>query len=391
MRKKLADNDSVIDLERYRLDGGTLSMECLSCPLLAICKGETRVGGTHCARRCVGCGPDCTLVCLGKPESFIDAVREVGWFAANDIGPLVPPAASLPTYIPMIPNRSSRSKALEVEWAAVPLRAVVRRPRGVLTPIASTPEELREKFLLGPKTRLVLVGIDHERHIEPYWRWRSKLHIPELLARLGLEAAIVPNYSFDLSHPRPQHLHNRKRSLICAREWSAQGIPSVPYLQAVGPQDYDYWLEFLAGHPEISVVAREFQTGGARPERGLIRLDDLSQLQDKLKRRLHLIAVGAAQYRVELSRRFDTWTIIDSTPFFRAVRGRRKAMLGEGRVDWPKADNESPDSLLPHDINVMDKWIANSSKLSSKRSTPRTTLKTSQDEKQLLLFRKNAS
>jgi hypothetical protein len=254
----------------------------------------------------------------------------------------------------MIPNRSSRTEAIAVEWAAVPLKAVVRRPQGVLTPVVRTPEELRQHFLVGPQTKLVLVGIDHERHIEPYWRWRSKLRIPELLAGLGFDAAIVPNYSLDLSHPRPQHLHNRKRSLICAWEWSREGIPSIPYLQAVCPQDYDYWLDFLKEHPEVSVIAREFQT--ATRERGMIRLDDLDRLQDKLKRRLHLVAVGAAQHRVELARRFDSWTVIDSMPFIRAVK-RRRAKIQDGRVDWKMAPSESPDVLLPHAINEWASWI----------------------------------
>jgi hypothetical protein len=346
------------NLDLHRMDGEIVSLGCSPCPLFGLCGGNTRVGGGMCVTRCSGCDPvSCDLVCLGKPETLMQAMMEVGGFGLNDIGPLVTPEEALPQYIPMIHNGSTRTRPLRTEWAAIPLSAVLKHPKGVPIPVAKTPGELREWFKLGPQTKILLMGIDQDLEIERYWEWRRAEGLPEALAALGVNAAVVPNYSYSLGHPRPQHLFNRKRSLICAREWSAQDIPTVPYLQAVTPRDWEMWREFLESHPEISIVAKEFETGLQNPERGKAALHELARIQDALKRPLHLLARGGAKYRDKFSYLFDNWTLVDSTPFVKAIK-RQKARMDSRRVDWDKAPDRRVDALLAHNVGLWTKWIS---------------------------------
>jgi hypothetical protein len=114
--------------------------------------------------------------------------------------------------------------------------------------------------------------------------------------------------------------------------------------------------EFLEVHPEVSIVAKEFQTGLANRERGLIALYELARLQDTLRRPLHLLARGGVQFRGEFSRLFDTWTLTDSTPFMRAVNWH-KARVDSQRIKWDKAPNRRVDALLAHNIAVWQRMV----------------------------------
>jgi hypothetical protein len=296
-------------------------------------------------------------VCFGKPDFFATAFEEVGGFGWENVGTLAQPQLRLPRYIPTIQHGYRRTKCLRTPWAALPLSVVLARSKTGARPRARSPHELREQFALAPTTRLLLLGIDDDPKIEHYWRWQTDCSLATALGALEWHAAVVPNYSILLDHPRTHHLYNRKRSLLVAREWSQAHIPAMPYLQAVSLADYDYWLAFLTAHPEVALVAKEFQTGLARRTRGLIALDQLAKLQDRLRRSLHVVAVGGAQYRSDLAQRFDFWTVVDSTPFIKAVK-RRQGSLGDKRVVWRAARDRSVEVLLPHNIGVYRTWLA---------------------------------
>ena len=346
-------------LEMHRLDGGVLSLGCQTCRLLKLCGGQTRVGGGwSCATRCTGCNREtCDLVCFGKPSVYCAAVEEVNGFGANDIGPILQPlSTSLPRYIPVLQHEYSREGALRIPWVAIPLCTVLKLRRGVLTPVATTSEELCQVFHLSQGTQVLLLGTGEDEPIERYWEVRRPRELPKALAELGWGMAVAPNYSLFLDDPRPQHFHNRKRSLLCADEWSAKRIPTAPYLHAVCQRDYEFWFDFLKEHPEITIIAKEFQTGASEPGRGLWVIEQLATLQDCLKRDLHPLAIGAAQYRLELDRYFKNWTIVDSMPFMRAIH-RRKAWRGERRVSWPSAIGNPVDKLFTHNAEVWGRWI----------------------------------
>lgn len=347
-------------LEASRLDGQTLSMGCQRCPLLRQCGGYTRTSGAwSCMDLCATCDrARCDKVCLKKAARYAEDLLEIGGFGFQGIRALVQPlGTALPQYIPMIQHGSEGVEDASLPWAAVPMSRLMRFQRGRYAPVATTPGELRRVFGLSPSTRVILVGVGKDRPIERYWRWRHAHDTAPLLGALDFESVVVPNYSFFLEDPRPQHFFNRKRSLICADEFSRAGVPAVPCLQAVAPIDWTYWHAFLAAHEEVSVVAKEFQTGLAKRGRGLPAIESVARLQDQLRRRLHVVAVGGGKYAADLAARFDGWTIIDSIPFMKATH-RRMAGTGGRRVRWIPTMDGDVGELMVHNTLRWSDWLA---------------------------------
>lgn len=346
-------------LAASRLDGQTLSMGCQGCPLLSQCGGYTRASAAwSCMDLCATCDrAKCDKVCLKKPSQFAEDLLEVGGFGFSDIPRLLQPTgAALPRYIPTIQHGFARLEPLSAPWAAVPLRRLVRFQKGRYGPAVTTAGELRRLFGLSADTRILLLGVGKDRPIERYWRWRRVYDTARALSALDFAAVIVPNYSFWLEDPRPQHLFNRKRSLICAGEFARAGLTAVVCLQAVTPRDWIYWQDFLEAHQEVSVVAKEFQTGLASPERGLPAIEALARLQDRIGRKLHVLAIGGGKYAFDLASRFDGWTVIDSVPFMKATHRRLAGGAGR-RVRWIPSMEEDIGDMLAHNIIRWSDWL----------------------------------
>ena len=128
-------------LAASRLDGHTLSMGCLTCPLLRRCGGYRRVAGTwSCMDLCGQCDrTTCDKVCLKKPAQFAADLLEVGGFGFEAIPALLPPeSASLPQYVPTIqhgipdaeraPAVSRRQPRIDCQAVEV-VEPLARRPR----------------------------------------------------------------------------------------------------------------------------------------------------------------------------------------------------------------------------------------------------------------------
>lgn len=354
-------------LDAFRLDNTTISAGCLKCPLLKQCGGYTRAGGGwSCMDRCASCDASCDLVCLKKPGDFVRALLEIGGFDHGGIPALQGPAEALPPYVPVLQHGFDHEVPLE--WAAFTLRGLMRFSGRRYAPIGASAGEVRARLGVSDATKILLLATGKDRPIESYWRWRRLHRAPDALAALGLSGAIAPNYSMFLEEPRPQHMFNRKRSLICASEWSTAGIGVVPYLQAVAPADWLYWETFLREHVEVTHVAKEFQTGLSNPERGREAIDNLDRLQHLLKRRLHVVAIGAARFRGRLDERFPgCWTLIDSEPFMKAVKRRVAARVDERRVRWLPALGLDAGDLLFHNVGRYQEWLARGRGASSTR------------------------
>lgn len=316
----------------------------------------------------------CDKVCL-KKQAFAWDVREVRGFGFDGIPGLAQPAsAALPRYVPVIQHGFVQSEDVSLPWAAIPLGRLLRVQKGRYGPAVPTAAGLRRLFSLSAETRVILLGVGKDRPIENYWRWRRMQDTPRALSALDFAAAIAPNYSFFLEDPRPQHLFNRKRSIICATELSRAGIAPVLCLQAVTPADWDFWGAFLTAHAEVSIVAEDFQTGLAQRERGLPAIERIAQLQDRLRRKLHLLAVGGGQYADTLAGHFDGWTVIDSMPFMKATHRRLAGAIG-ARVQWTRLDGHVGE-MLEHNVIRWSDWISARARgeLAAKRTrAPRLT------------------
>jgi hypothetical protein len=277
-------------------------------------------------------------------------MRDVGGFSNEGI-PLEPlGAAALPSYVPMIHHGYGRGSdgevALDARTAAISIKDVFRaRHDGRLEVVADDPASLRRRFGLRDDSKVLLVCIADDRPLERYWAHRRLDDIPARLVRLGLLGVTLPNYSFFTDAPRTHTLWNRRRMLLVGAELSAQGLPVVPHLNALTSEDWRFWGEFLRAHPEINVLAKEFQTGLREKNKAANAITSLRRLQDDAGRPLRLIAVGATRYLRSISNAFAPVTFVDSGPFMRTMK-RRARMPGAGKPQWRKVSVPSGSELL---------------------------------------------
>ena len=346
-------------LHRDRLDAGALSLGCGACPHLANCGGFMRNGGGwSCLDLCCNSPQDCDRVCPNRKADFAFDHAEVGGFGTSDIGPLTTEASlDLPNYIPCLQGATGRRAPLTAPWVALPLSLVcTRKDRGAYRFRYDSRAQMLGHLRLGLTTRVLLLCIGKDRHLERYWKERLVAEVPAQLAQVGVDAAIAPNFSFFLDEPLTQHLHNRKRSLICASEFATAGVPPVIYLHALSLGDWKLLGDILQDRPDVRLVCKEFQTGGVQADHsGKIRR--VAELEQRLGRSLHLVAVGGARFVPQLQKYLSSWTVIDSTPYMRTVK-RRRASAGVRRLRWTSAKGASLDALLSHNIGQYEGWIS---------------------------------
>ena len=341
-----------------RLDPNTLSFGCPGCSQFGPCGGYTRAGGGwDCMDECRKCDvTKCQLVCLRKPDHFAVSRAAVGGFGCSDIPALPPPAASWPTYLPLVQHGCFRADPAYVDWAAVPLGRVLKCRGNRYEPAFADGGELRRGLGLGPHTRVVLSSIGNDRPLERYWERRRDPGVLESLVRLDLEAVVVPNFSYFHQDPRTHHLYNRKRSLRCAAELARLRVPVVPYFHAITDGDVRFWEEFLSVHSEITTLAQEFQTGPKRPDRGIKCLDDLARVQEHVGRPIRVVAVGGLQFAEELAARFDESVVITSGPFLAGVNRHVYQAKQEGKWTEKPAPGENPRVLFETNASAVRRY-----------------------------------
>jgi hypothetical protein len=326
---------------------------CTACAFRAECGGlddQQSLWGcfSACSTDCITRG--CDWTCPASPADFIERVRDVGGFSTTGL-PLKPlGAAALPSYVPMIHHGyglgSDDDVALDVTIAAISIKDVFReRDDGRLDVVADDPASLRRRFGLRDGAQILLVCIANDRPLERYWAHRRLDDIPARLAKLGLIGVTLPNYSFFTDAPRTHTLWNRRRMLRVGEELSALGLPVVPHLNALTSEDWRFWTDFLRAHPEIHVLAKEFQTGLREKGKAAHAIESLRKLQDDVGRPLRLIAVGATRYLNSLHNVFESVTFVDSGPFMRAMK-RRERVAGAGKPRWRKVSVPSGTDLL---------------------------------------------
>ena len=303
----------------------------------------------------------CNAICPHKPD-FADWLSDTGGLRCDDIPSIAQQPLDLPFYVPMIDHEYSRRQTFE--WPVVALDTYktirVRINNGSrYCAVASTPEGLRKKFRIGNKAKVILRGVAKDPPLERWWENRLESGAPGQIASLGIHAAVAPNFSHFLGVPRTDNLFNRQRQLTCLAELADAGLCVMPHLSAIMPADWQFWLRFLEATPGVKYVAKEFQTGNKSVSEGRKAIDRMSQLQDSLKRDLHPVVIGAAQYVEEFAGRFKRFTLIDSNPFSKAWR-RQQFELSAGKQPWyPRLLLKGMyiDDLLRHNVEGYSAWI----------------------------------
>jgi Domain of unknown function (DUF4417) len=337
----------------------------MTIPLITCsqCAWREPCGGAHGQLSMHGCFVQCqtpglceenTWACPCRGHAFQRMIREVGGLGDREWLPLAPSQESLPLYVPIIRHRAKRRRPFAPEVAGISIRDLLpRRTERHYYPVAESADELRDRFGLARGTRVIVSGVALDDVIERYWAFRNVTHVPQLLARLGISAMTVPNYSYFRNAPRTHTLYNRKRLMIAAEELSAAGVAVIPHLNAITDEDWRVWARLLAAQPGIVYVAKEFQTGNRTPARGALSVDKLRGIQDHLGRPLHPVAIGGGQHVRALSKHFHTFTVADSHPFMCAVN--RRELVGSDMYPRPVLRPRSVDALLERNVR---KWAA---------------------------------
>lgn len=296
----------------------------------------------------------CKYACV-RSNNFLQIYRDTGGFSSAQQWSLYQRKEGWPGYIPVIQNKSSRRKSIHRQIIAIPTSKLLRwgnngerayRSRG----------HLYKSFKLSPKTEIVAMSIEKDPPLETYWKNRKLRDSVNRLKSLGVRRIICPDFSTAVNLPRLDNLANRKRSLICAEEFSGAGISVVPFLHATHHFDWTFWLWFLKEHPQITTVAKEFQTGAHYRKIAEWHAQALLNLQQKLGRGLHLIAVGGRKFIPVLAKLHGV-TIVDSNPFIKAVKRQRLTIKNHRWAFCRTAKGTPVDDLLDHNICIYEQYV----------------------------------
>lgn len=303
----------------------------------------------------------CNSVCPFKPD-FSEWLNEVSRFGSKALGGFSQTDINLPYYVPLIEHRYSRTGILDWPIVALDTYDVVRLSgpsRKEYKAVATNPAELRQKFRIDQRTKVILRGVAKDGPLELWWQNRLVGDAPFQLSKLGISAAVSPNFSHFLGVPRTDNIFNRQRQLICMRELADAGLNALPHLSAVLPGDWGFWEKFLANNSMIKYVAKEFQTGNRNRAEGMKSLTQLERIQNSIGRPLHPIVIGGAQLVEEFARRFERFTLIDSRPFTNAwLRHEFDSMVGK-QPWYPRLllKGQPIDELLLQNLVGYSQWI----------------------------------
>lgn len=304
--------------------------------------------------------PPCDNVCPNNP-AYLQQLREVGGLSFADIPGITQQPAALPRYIPLTYRRYVQKVTVDWPMVALSTYEVVKVKSDLMKAVASCPASLRQTFGLSGTSAVILRGVADDRPLERYWTYRRRDGVPQQIGSLGVTLAVGPNFSHFLDVPRHDNLFNRKRQLLCLREFVVAGVNTAPHLNAAQPGDWRFWSRYLAQNQTVVVIAIEFETGNRSRSEGERAVGELVKLQEAVGRRLHPLVIGGTQYLERIASEFEAGSFIDSTPFMKTVY--RQMYLGlspTGKVIWrksPTMPGEPLDKLLRHNLRNYSEWL----------------------------------
>jgi hypothetical protein len=338
----------------------TLALGCVQCPERKLCGGyHVEAGMFSCLDHC-NCSDKaaCDVVCPNNPI-YSDFIKEVGGLDLGKIEKRDPlPTWRLPDIIPLFYRSPKLAGRIGCAVAAIPFNETYRRSGRTGT--ALTRSELEEKFKFGAGTKLVLSGIEHDRHVEQWWSSGGRKELLAGIRRLGVLLATTPNFSTMLDVPRHDNLHALKRIALVWAELHDARIPTALHLNALNEQDFRSLHSFLTFHTEISVVSFEYTTGSAIHKWGEFYTGQLVHLARTVGRPLTLVLRGGVQWLHLLMPEFQRITLLDTNPAMLTLYRRRAVLAPGGRLrshKYPTRAEEALDELLAHNLEVSAQYL----------------------------------
>lgn len=328
------------------------SFGCSVCPDRTVCGGiHVASAAFDCLDYCCGSHDECDSLCAHNVANFVARTREIAGFELDNV-PRAPrqPRPVLPRLVPMVFHGSSREKPFAPPAAALKLYALFDRSTG--EPRFDDRAALDRAFRIAPTTELVISGVEIDGPIERWWSLGSQARrrILDLLVQYDVAAITSPNYSLFSNTPRWDDLHSMKRIALCWQEMAAAGLRAGLHVNARTTYDWRRWRDFLGERPEINTIAFEFATCAHDPGRRLWYADQLVRLADEIRRPITLVMRGGFNVLTLLEEGFADVTVVDTTPFQKAVKRQRGHANPSGSMRWRSTagENVSVQELLDH-------------------------------------------
>jgi hypothetical protein len=335
---------------------------CGKCVDRSLCGGlQIQAPALSCLDHCACVDPNvCKLVCPRNPKSFVERVQEVNGFELANIERR--PALAfpdVPKLIPLMYRSLPLARPIDFELVAIPFSEMYRR-KGKVAELY-TREELETKFRLKTDTRIVLSGVENDRHVEQWWGSIGRRDVVRGLKELGVVFATTPNFSVMADVPRHDNMHAIKRiALVWSQLHDAQ-VPTALHLNGRTDHDFFRFREFLQVHEEIEAISFEFTTGTANKERGQFFVDRLIRLSGEVRRPLILVLRGGIAWAAVLSPYYAHIIILETVAFVKTVKRKRAVRTTGINLGWQSSDtpNGAPlDELLAHNLEAVSRWVS---------------------------------
>ena len=334
---------------------------CEGCQQSQLCGGlqiETNIFSCMTFCRCAN-PATCDNVCLKNPRHFVARSQEVGGFELDNV-PRTPlrPAPALPSFVPLIYHKGSRSAPLRSAAVALPLAEVIARTDGTLR--FSTRAALLDHFKLHDDCQIILSGTDEDPTIERWWQVADREVVIQGFVALGVVAITSPNYSLFADVPRTDNFYNIKRIGLAWSELQRAGLPAALHVNARTNRDWERWATFIAARPEVTMISFEFGTGAGAKGRIGWHVEQLALLATRVGRPLALIVRGGSAVLSDLAKSFSAVTFIDTAPFVKTLNRQRATVTPVAKLVWaesPTAPGAPLDDLLRDNIEACAEFV----------------------------------
>lgn len=336
------------------------TVDCAHCVNRELCGTHSSAGLWGCYDYCHDvCKGECDYTCPNNEPTYSERMVEVGGLSLDRIGPLIPARLGAPTYLSVVRARTAREGVASLDWAAVPLVAMFRASdRDEISPIASTPQELRRRFGLRSDARIIGCGVGPDRGLEWFWRHFRTAPLAKWLREMGVDAITAPNFSHFAFVPRDQFLWNRKRMYLFCQELAKDGFPVIPHLYGDSIFDWSFSAQIFREHRLLDSFAMEFQTDDGNLMRREEVLDHLRRFRDNVARPLTLVAIGARQLTEHLASIFPSLVVVESSAYMKTVHRQLAEVKQTGGLKYSTIDIDGPlDGLLEHNNRIIRGWI----------------------------------
>jgi hypothetical protein len=224
---------------------------CDSCPAAARC-GKTCnfcVVAHHRLRRCEGCGycPQSPLLDMDVRRRIMDHLGGLDFTWPSTVNhPGIP---ELPPHLPVLVQ--AYADEVQVPWVMLHGGRLFGRS-GRLTLKHHRP--LREVYRLGPDTKIGIEFFVEDSVLEALWANRAAVN--QMLARLGADLVLAPNYSVWVDHPRMEALIQQRRAFIHYHQLLEAGVTAVPDVGfSLFEPDGRLWAEWVNSQPTLQAVS----------------------------------------------------------------------------------------------------------------------------------------